>query len=166
MSNFGLDRTMIRLNRRGALATFGVVAASLSPIAAFAQTSVYTVVVHRSSGCSCCHAWAVSLETTGRFRARLVDEADMSALRRRLGVPGDLEGCHTAEVGGFVIEGHVPASDILRLLAERPAHVRGLAVRGMPIGSPGMEAPGARAEAYEVVAFGADGARSVFARHG
>jgi len=87
----------------------------------------------------------------------------MGALKRRLGVPDDLASCHTAEVEGFVIEGHVPLREIVRLIEERPADVRGLAVAGMPAGSPGMEMPDGRRDAFDVVAFGA--VRSVFASY-
>jgi hypothetical protein len=104
------------------------------------------------------------MRQTGRFNARMRDEADMPALKRRLGVPADLTACHTAQVEGYVIEGHVPADDILRLLSARPGGVRGLAVAGMPIGSPGMEQPGSASDPFVVVAFGV--ARSEFARHG
>jgi hypothetical protein len=121
--------------------------------------------MHRAGGCGCCRAWAEHLQRTSRFRATTVDETDMQAVKRRLGVPADLTSCHTGEVEGFVIEGHVPADDILRLLSERPSGVRGLAVPGMPIGSPGMES-GARRDAYQVFAFRADGTRYEFSRHG
>ncbi|MBY0563678.1 MAG: DUF411 domain-containing protein, partial [Hyphomonadaceae bacterium] len=79
------------------------------------------------------------MAATGQFRTSLMNEVDMVALKRRLGVPEDLASCHTASVDGFVIEGHVPAREISRLIEERPAGVRGLAVAGMPVGSPGME---------------------------
>lgn len=88
----------------------------------------------------------------------------MPSLKRRLGVPDDLASCHTAEVEGYVVEGHVPAEDIVRLIEQRPAGVRGLAVPGMPIGSPGME-QGGRRDAFEVIAFRANGSREVFARY-
>lgn len=87
---------------------------------------------------------------------------DLAAVKRRHGVPPDLQTCHTALVGGYVVEGHVPADLIARLLRERPP-VAGLAVPGMPIGSPGMEVPGQPAERYQVLAFGRGGKRSVFA---
>lgn len=168
MTDFISTQPTTRPDRRRALFhVFGVAfaAGSALPFAALAQPRTYDAVVHRDRGCGCCHAWSVSLGRTGRFRTTLTDEADMPALKRRLGVPADLVSCHTAEVDGFVIEGHVPAGDVLRLLTERPAGVRGLAARGMPIGSPGMEQPNGAREAFEVFAFRAGGARSVFARH-
>lgn len=101
---------------------------------------------------------------SGRFRTELENVADMAALKRRLGVPEGLASCHTAIVEGFVIEGHVPAEEIVCLIETRPAGVRGLAVPGMPLGSPGMETPDGVQQPYEIIAFASDGGRSVFAR--
>jgi len=89
----------------------------------------------------------------------------MAALKRRLGVPVDLASCHTGVVEGLVIEGHVPAEDVLRLLSECPRGVTGIAVPGMPIGSPGMEIAGRGRDAFTVFAFGPNGSRTVFANH-
>lgn len=88
----------------------------------------------------------------------------MVAIKSRHGVPAELEGCHTAEVDGYIIEGHVPAEDLRRLLEERP-EVKGLSVPGMPVGSPGMEVPGREAEHYDVLTFDADGNTAVFSQH-
>lgn len=96
------------------------------------------------------------------FPAKGVDLEDLRPVKARHGVPAGLESCHTALVGGYVVEGHVPADLILRLLRERPA-VTGLAVPGMPVGSPGMETPGQPAERYKVLAFDRAGRRTVFA---
>lgn len=90
------------------------------------------------------------------------DVEDLAPIKRKLGVPRALQSCHTAVVEGYVIEGHVPADLIDRLLRERPA-VAGLAVPGMPVGSPGMEAPGRAAERYQVMAFDRKGRATVFA---
>lgn len=117
------------------------------------------VVVHKDPHCACCAKWVEHLETHG-FRVKTVQSDDLAALKRRLGVPQRLASCHTAEVGGYLIEGHVPAATIKRLLGERAA-VAGLAVPGMPIGSPGMEVPG-RSEAYEVLSFARDGSSRVY----
>jgi hypothetical protein len=121
--------------------------------------------VRRDPSCGCCHTWTALLQRTGRFATTLTNEANMAALKQRLGVPADLASCHTAEVDGYVIEGHVPAREILRLLAERSGDIRGLAVAGMPIGSLGMEIPDAPADAYQVIAFRRDGSRAVYARY-
>ena len=108
--------------------------------------------VSKDPNCGCCTGWVEHLRRNG-FVATVVDSADMQAVKARLGVPAELASCHTAEIAGYVIEGHVPALAIARLLAEKPA-ARGLAVPGMPIGSPGME--GGRPEVYEVILFGKD----------
>jgi hypothetical protein len=117
------------------------------------------IVVFRDPGCGCCHKWGEHLSANG-FAPEIRDAPSMPDVKARLGVPADLRSCHTAEIGGYVIEGHVPASAIKRLLAEKPAG-RGLAVPGMPAGSPGME--GGEPETYEVFLFGA-GAPKVFGR--
>lgn len=108
------------------------------------------LVVFRDPGCGCCHKWVEHLEANG-FTATVHDAPSMKAVKARLGVPPEIASCHTAEIGGYVIEGHVPAVAIRRLLAERPEG-RGLAVPGMPVGSPGME--GGEPETYEVLLFG------------
>jgi hypothetical protein len=114
----------------------------------------------KNRGCGCCTAWAKHLEAAG-FTTTAHEVDDVTPVRSAAGVPGDLAGCHTARIEGYVVEGHVPAEAVQRLLRERPA-VLGLAVPGMPLGSPGMEVEGYDAEPYDVVAFAADGARRVF----
>jgi len=99
------------------------------------------------------------------FEVEMTDVPDVAPLKRRAGVPPGLSSCHTALAGDYVIEGHVPAADIARLLDERP-RVAGLAVPGMPIGSPGMEAPGWPAQPYDVIAFERNGDTEVYASHG
>jgi hypothetical protein len=96
---------------------------------------------------------------------RTIDDANRTRVHQRYRVPPDLVSCHTTIFDGYAIEGHVPLADVKRLLAQRPPGVAGLAVNGMPIGSPGMEVSGRGVEAYEVIAFGPSG-RRVFARHG
>lgn len=118
------------------------------------------VIVHRDPNCGCCGAWAEHLRRNG-FPVRIAETGKLNAIKERLSVPADLVSCHTAEVAGYVVEGHVPARAIQRLLAEKPK-AAGLAVPGMPIGSPGME--GGAPETYEVVLFGQEG-RRVFARY-
>lgn len=133
---------------------------ALAAATAGAQT-LPEVVMHKDPNCGCCAKWARHLEANG-FRVRSVDEIDMEAVKRRFAVPPRLTSCHTARVGGYVIEGHVPASAIRRLLREKPA-LAGLSAPGMPAGSPGMEVPGER-EAYDVVSFDAAGRSRVFER--
>ena len=122
-----------------------------------------TIDMHRDPGCSCCAKWAAQVQRDLGRKVRTIDDAGRAALMRRLGVPRALAGCHTAIIDGLVVEGHVPVVDIRRALADRRHGTVGLAVPGMPAGSPGMEAPG-RAERYVVYSFGA-GKPQVFARH-
>lgn len=123
------------------------------------------IIVHKDPNCGCCTAWAERMELTGDFTVTLVDAADMAAVKTRLRVPLELASCHTTEVAGYVIEGHVPAADISRLLLEKPSDIIGLAVAGMPAGSPGMETPDGHRDAYEVIAFTTGGRQRLFARH-
>lgn len=128
----------------------------------WAQASHPEVVVYKSATCGCCNSWVEHLRSRG-FRVTTHDVPDLAEVRRRLKVPERLASCHTAQVGRYVVEGHVPAREIERLLAMR-ARVDGLAVPDMPIGSPGMEY-GSRRDPYDVVAFNAAGESSVFASY-
>lgn len=121
------------------------------------------LTVFRDPSCGCCKKWSAALDSA--FNVKVVPSTNLSEVRQRLGVPNELTGCHTATVDGLVIEGHVPLDDIRRLLRERPAGIRGLAVPGMPAGSPGMETGGGEIEPYEVIAFGSEGQRLTFARY-
>ncbi|MEP3143570.1 DUF411 domain-containing protein [Qipengyuania citrea] len=114
------------------------------------------LTMYRDANCGCCLAWAGHIERGGVHDVEAVSHPDMAAVKAAHGVPADLLSCHTAVVDGYVIEGHVPVADIERLLAERPEGVAGLAVAGMPVGSPGME-HGNHRQAYQVIAFGPDG---------
>lgn len=122
-----------------------------------AKTSAVTV--YASPTCGCCHEWVKHLQSNGfSVKTELVD--DVSVVKNKYKVPGRLQSCHTAIVGGYVVEGHVPATAIKKLLSQKPA-VKGLAVPGMPIGSPGME-QGNMKEAYNVMSFTNQGKESVF----
>ncbi|MCW8088273.1 DUF411 domain-containing protein [Sabulicella glaciei] len=121
------------------------------------------IEVWRDPHCGCCSAWVDYLRTEGfTVEDRVV--ASVSPVRRMLGTPSDLLSCHAARVAGFVLEGHVPAPAIRRLLSERPAGIVGLAVPAMPVGSPGMEVPGQAPETYDVIAWRADGSHRPFMR--
>jgi hypothetical protein len=122
-----------------------------------------TVTVYKSPSCGCCRGWVEHLQRHG-YTVEVHDTEDMAPVKAQLGVPDALGSCHTATVAGYVVEGHVPASDIERLLATRPA-VLGIAVPGMPTGSPGMEVPGAPSDRYDVVSFDRGGGTRVFASH-
>jgi len=119
------------------------------------------VDVYKSESCGCCGKWVDHLRAHG-FAVRAHDVPDPAAYRAKFGVPDALGSCHTARVAGYTIEGHVPAREVKRLLAERPAAV-GLAVPGMPLGSPGMEAP--RNEPYAVLLIDRQGRTTVYARY-
>lgn len=129
-----------------------------------AQPAAPVVEVWKDPGCGCCNDWIAHLQANG-LQVRAYDGGN-AAMRQRLGLPARYASCHTARVGGYVIEGHVPAQDILRLLRERPAAL-GLAVPGMPIGSPGMDGPayGGRRDAYDVLLVQRDGAGRVWAHY-
>src|SRR5690606_21767038 len=123
------------------------------------------VEVWKSPTCGCCKDWIAHMQASG-FRVK-VNESGNAAARERLGVAEKFGSCHTARVGGYAIEGHVPASDVRRLLKERPAAI-GLAAPGMPIGSPGMDGPEykGRKDPYDVLLLQANGGASVYQRHG
>jgi hypothetical protein len=109
-----------------------------------------TITVHKDPTCGCCTGWVHHLQNNG-FTTKVVETSRLDPVKARLGVPNELSACHTAEIEGYAIEGHVPAGAIKRLLAEKP-RATGLAVPGMPVGSPGME--GGEPETYDVVLFG------------
>ena len=121
------------------------------------------MVVHKSPSCGCCSVWVEHVRAAG-FQVEVRDRDDLQPVKQRLGVPYGKGSCHTAEVGGYFVEGHVPAADIQRLLQEKPK-ARGLTVPGMPAGSPGMEMPDGSVQAYAVELVGGDGESTVYARH-
>ena len=120
------------------------------------------ILVYKSSECDCCDRWVANLRQQG-FKVYVSPHEHLEEVRTKYHVPERLAACHTARAGGYTIEGHVPAADIRRLLRERPA-IAGLAVPGMPIGSPGME-QGDRHDPYAVIAFDAQGHTKVYGRH-
>ncbi len=120
------------------------------------------VTMYKDPNCGCCGKWAEHMRASG-FVVKEVATSAMAGVKREAGVPQALGSCHTAKVGGYIVEGHVPAADVRRMLDERPAIV-GLSAPGMPLGSPGMEGP-YPAERYEVIAFDGEGGQTVFARH-
>lgn len=119
------------------------------------------MTVYRDPSCGCCEAWAEIAKNAG-YQVTLVDRPDMPAIKRQYGVPEALASCHTAIVGGYAIEGHVPLEDVARLLQERPSGIKGIAVAGMPRGSPGMETPDGSRDPFQVMAFDASGRTSVY----
>lgn len=152
----------LELNRRGlllagtALMTVGCAAPAVQ---------VYEIRTSRDDGCICCAGWATKLEETGRFSVTMLEAGEAPDFKRSAGVPDGMAACHTAMIGPYVIEGHVPADDILRLLAEKPRDVLGLVVPGMPSGSPGMEQPNGAQDAFVVYAFKTGGVMEAFSHY-
>ena len=136
-------------------------AANASSSARPTPAAAASMMVYRDPSCGCCEEWAGIARNAG-YQVELIDHPDMAAIKRQYGVPDELLSCHTSVVGGYSIEGHVPLGDVDRLLKERPAGVKGLAVPGMPRGSPGMEMPDGSRDRFQVLAFDAAGRTSVF----
>ena len=148
--------------KKGFLGLMFVGALSLGGFAA-AQRPAPVVEVYKSPTCGCCANWVKHLEAAG-FTTKVTSVDDITEVKTKYGVPGRVQSCHTAVVGGYVLEGHVPAADVQRLLKEKPAVV-GVAVPGMPIGSPGMEV-GSTVQRYDVLTFNKQGQTTVFASYG
>lgn len=136
-----------------------LLAGLLAPLVAHAQKKTQ-ITVYKTSTCGCCVDWIVHLEQNG-FEVIAHNVPKTGPYRLRFGVPPDMASCHTGVVDGYALEGHVPAQEIRRLLTERPQAL-GLAVPGMPVGSPGMEVEGTRRDAFDVVLFGENGSRKVY----
>ena len=134
--------------------------ALFSVSAVFAQSTL-GIEVYKNQYCGCCHEWIKHLEKNG-FKVTANDVPDTAPVRESLGIPVKLGSCHTAKIGGYAIEGHVPAADIKRLLKEKPKAI-GLAVPGMPAGSPGMES--ANPQPYNTLLVMKDGTTKVWAKH-
>jgi hypothetical protein len=150
-------RTLTRLAVIVALAASGG-----GTLTAQTTTSGPVMEVYKTATCGCCGKWVEHMKAAG-FTTRVTDleDADLQKLKGRHGVPDSAKSCHTARVGGYTIEGHVPASEVKRLLVEG-RKVVGLAVPGMPLGSPGMEVQGVKPHPYDVLTFDASGNTKVF----
>lgn len=145
-----------------------VIAASTAPATSAAQQvptnkALPLVTVHKDPNCGCCGGWAEHMRAAG-FPVQIHDTDDMLAVKQRLGIGEGMYSCHTSEIDGYVIEGHVPVEDIRRLLAERP-EARGLVLPGMPIGSPGMESPDGYRQPFTVGLLQHDGSVRAFSQH-
>lgn len=149
------------MNRRN-LVSLAVGAMAFSALPALAAGSRPLVEVFKNPSCGCCGAWVDHLKAAG-FDVKVTMVDDTSAVRRKYGLPDKFGSCHTAVVAGYVVEGHVPADDVRKLLAMKPEAV-GLAVPGMPVGSPGMEM-GARKDRYQVLLVDRQGRERVFASY-
>ncbi|MBA2238471.1 MAG: DUF411 domain-containing protein [Lysobacter sp.] len=139
-------------------------AAAVTGSASTGSSALPLVVVNKTASCGCCGVWVDHMREAG-FEVQVNNVDNVNPIKERVGVPLGKGSCHTAEVGGYFIEGHVPAEDVKRLLAEKP-DARGLAVPGMPLGSPGMEVPDGTVHPYTVELVGRDGQTSAFAEHG
>ncbi len=156
------------IQRRGFVVRIaGLVAVGVTGGRLWAQlpggTSPTPITVYKSSTCDCCTKWVDHIRANG-FSPVVHDQEEMDALKDEMGVPPDVRSCHTAIVDKYLIEGHVPASDIRRLLTDRPKTL-GLAVPGMPPLTPGMAPAGVKPKDFEVISFQPDGSTKVFARH-
>jgi hypothetical protein len=156
---------MHQLSRRSALGVMSFAAFAATATNVVHATSHFpSMEVFLSPTCGCCKAWVAHVEKAG-FMVRVTEARDLAARKRAAGVPDALRSCHTAIIDGYFIEGHVPATDIVRLLLEKPLAF-GLAVPDMPIGSPGMEVAGVKADAFDTMLILADGKTRVWAKHG
>lgn len=131
-----------------------------APLSSEASAPLVSIKVYKDANCGCCKEWVKHLEQNG-FKVEAMDLPDLSAVKQKYGVQPEMQACHTAVVDGYTVEGHVPADLILRMLKEKPA-IAGLAVPGMPAGSPGME--GATKEKYDVLTFDRAGRTTVYAQ--
>ena len=152
------------VDRRRFLGALGAAVAGLASRADALAPPTGGFVMWHSPGCGCCLEWAKRVEAGFGRRLPIVEVADMARVKSAQGVPDDLQSCHTALIGGYVVEGHVPVADIQRLIATGSKTIHGLAVPGMPAGSPGMEMGGQK-DPYEVVAWTRDGATRVYETH-
>ncbi len=133
---------------------------SAKPATSSTKTSGKPVItVYKSPSCSCCHRWVDHLKANG-FNVKAVDVEDVNIYKQKAGIAPKLASCHTAFVNGYIVEGHVPASEIKQMLAEKPA-IKGISVPAMPVGTPGMEM-GGRKDPYDVVSFDKDGKVKVY----
>ena len=152
------------MNRRRFFKSAAALAAlsALPALPAFAALAGPEVQVFKSPSCGCCGSWVEHMRTAG-FTVKVTEVNDTTAARKRLGLPDRYASCHTATVGGYVLEGHVPAAEVKRLLASKPKAF-GLAVPGMPPSAPGMDVPG-RKDPYEVLLVDTSGQSTVFANY-
>jgi hypothetical protein len=140
----------------------GVLIVSSASLGQQPKSKPVPMSVYKSPTCGCCSLWVDYMRKNG-FDAKVQDVDNIGALKLKLGVREEFSSCHTTEVGGYIVEGHVPVEVVQRMLKERPK-IAGIAVPGMPAGSPGMEVPGGRKDSYNIVAFTSDGKTTVYDR--
>ncbi|MGH8050876.1 MAG: DUF411 domain-containing protein [Arenimonas sp.] len=127
------------------------------------EAALPPMTVYKSPTCGCCKLWVEHMEKSG-FKVSVIETEDLNPIKLKLGVPAGLGSCHTAKVGNYFVEGHVPASDVKRLLKQKPDAL-GISVPGMPMGSPGMEVPSGETQPYTVTQVNKDGSLSIFSSH-
>jgi hypothetical protein len=144
----------MRMTRRGAL--LGAAALASFACGARAGADPLHIAVTKGPGCECCDGWAKHLRANG-YSVSVTESDELDSVKEKLGIPADLRTCHTGQLGGYLLEGHVPAAAIASLMREKPDGMTGLAVPGMPVGAPGMEVKGVRPQEYSVILFGPAG---------
>jgi hypothetical protein len=144
----------------GLILGVGVSVAGTAGMQAQPKAAKVAVTVYKTPTCGCCSKWVEHMKSNG-FDVKAIDMDDVDPIKNANGVPEKMWSCHTALVNGYVVEGHVPASSVQRMLREKPA-IAGIAAPGMPVGSPGMEVPNRKPEAYSVMAFDKAGKSSVY----
>jgi hypothetical protein len=151
-------------SRRAAILTFSAALAWSATAWTAAQTraSRPELTVYKSSTCGCCSNWVEHMKANG-FDVKAIDVDDIDKVKLEHGVPASAASCHTALVNGYIVEGHVPADAVLKMLRDKPA-IAGIAVPGMPIGAPGMEMPNGQKEPYTIVSFDKSGKTAVWDR--
>jgi hypothetical protein len=125
-----------------------------------AQAAKFQMTVYKSATCGCCSKWVEHMQANG-FDVKAINVDDIDKVKRERGVPTEAASCHTAIVNGYVVEGHVPADAVLKMLKEKPA-IAGIAVPGMPMGSPGMDVPGGQKDAFNIVSFDKSGKTAIY----
>ena len=153
------------IDRRLLLASFGAAAAAAIARPAGAVFTPTQFLMWHRPGCGCCVEWARQMGVALGRKLPIIEAPDLPAIKKARGIPADLHSCHTAIIAGYVIEGHVPPADIKRLMKSGSRSIRGLAVAGMPHGSPGMETHEDHKQPYKVIAFAPNGRRSIFASY-
>jgi hypothetical protein len=144
------------------LAAAGVMLLAAGSTAGQQKPKPIPIAVYKSPSCGCCAKWVEYMKARG-FEPTVQDVENIGALKLKLGVRSEFSSCHTAEVGGYVVEGHVPVEAVQRMLKERPK-IAGIAVPNMPAGSPGMEVPDGRKDPYNILAFTSDGKTTIYER--
>ena len=152
--------TMTVIRRSLATVALAAILAWAGSVWMAAQTAKPQMTVYKSATCGCCSKWVEHMQANG-FEVKAINVDDIDKVKRERGVPADAASCHTGIVNGYVVEGHVPADAVQKMLKEKPS-IAGIAVPGMPMGSPGMEVPGGQKEAFNIVSFDKSGKTAIY----